>query len=61
MTYRPDPGFTGTDDFSYAAFDPLGISWPQTVSVTVNGTPGTQSLVFQDGVSPVCPTLQPRT
>lgn len=52
VTYRPDPGFTGTDDFSYAAFDSLGICWPQSVSVTVNGTSGTQSLVFQDGVSP---------
>jgi uncharacterized protein (DUF1800 family) len=52
VTYRPDPGFTGTDDFSYAAYDSLAVCWPQTVTITVNGTAGTQNLVFQDGVSP---------
>jgi hypothetical protein len=52
MTYRPHAGFTGTDTFSYAAYDALSISYPQPITVTVIATPGAQTTTLQQGVAP---------
>lgn len=35
VTYTPDPGFVGTDTFTYVAFDGQALSSPATVTVTV--------------------------
>ncbi len=39
-TYVPDPGFVGTDTFTYAAWDGMADSNLGTVTVTVTGTGG---------------------
>ncbi|NNF11085.1 MAG: tandem-95 repeat protein, partial [Acidimicrobiia bacterium] len=36
FTYTPDPGFTGTDSFTYTAFDGTLLSAPATVTITVD-------------------------
>jgi hypothetical protein len=36
--YTPNPGFTGTDSFTYYAYDGTNISSWATVTITVNGT-----------------------
>jgi VCBS repeat-containing protein len=36
FTYRPAPGFSGTDAFTYHASDGSGVSAPVTVTITVN-------------------------
>ena len=38
-TYRPAPGYTGTDSFSYTACDPSGACATGKVTVTVTGAP----------------------
>ena len=35
VTYTPDPGFSGTDSFTYTVCDPLGACDSATVSITV--------------------------
>lgn len=37
--YRPNPGFSGVDTFTYAATDGITTSEPAVVSITVEGTP----------------------
>jgi VCBS repeat-containing protein len=37
--YTPDPGYTGTDSFTYLVTDPAGdVSAPALITVTVHGT-----------------------
>ena len=35
LTYTPDPGYTGTDQFSYTAYDGEADSTPVTVTITI--------------------------
>ena len=39
VTYTPDPGYFGSDSFTYVAINAGGASAPATVSVTVNPAP----------------------
>jgi mono/diheme cytochrome c family protein len=39
--YAPNPGFTGTDSFTYAATDGTNVSAPVNVDIVVGGTPPT--------------------
>ncbi|MDN5848790.1 MAG: putative Ig domain-containing protein [Nitrococcus sp.] len=68
ITYQPDPGFTGSDSFTYTASNANGTSAPATVSITVSpptltltpatlpaGTAGSaysQSLTASGGIGP---------
>ncbi|MEL6889755.1 MAG: Ig-like domain-containing protein, partial [Pseudomonadota bacterium] len=49
VTYTPDPGFEGTDSFSYTVLDPAG--QPSTAVVTVTVTP-------EDPLDPIQPGAQ---
>ena len=40
FTYTPDPGFSGTDTFTYRARDGFALSNPATVTITVSAPPG---------------------
>ncbi len=49
--YQPDPGFTGTDSFTYEAIDAGGLtSSVVAVSLSVSNTPVTLPLVFQSNM-----------
>ena len=39
VTYTPDPGFNGSDSFTFTVNDGAGPSAEATVSITVNGRP----------------------
>src|SRR5262249_6832174 len=39
FTYAPNPGFTGTDEFAYKAFDGLALSNIATATIVVNNPP----------------------
>jgi hypothetical protein len=49
VTYTPNGGFTGMDNFAYTVSDPFGGSDMATVTVTVNpvGTPGEVTVTLQ--------------
>ncbi|HYI12519.1 MAG TPA: cadherin-like domain-containing protein [Thermoanaerobaculia bacterium] len=40
FTYTPNPGFAGTDSFTYCVFDGIAPCVPATVNITVNDTQG---------------------
>jgi DNA-binding beta-propeller fold protein YncE len=53
LTYTPDPGFAGTDTFTYTGSSVDGTSNPTTVSVTVTGptcSPETLTTAYQAAV-----------
>jgi VCBS repeat-containing protein len=48
VTYTPDPGFTGTDSFTYTASDGAADSNVATVTITVNPAPANDPPVAND-------------
>jgi hypothetical protein len=40
FTYTPNPGFAGTDSFTYCVFDGIAPCVPATVNITINDTQG---------------------
>ncbi len=57
VTYTPDPGFTGTDSFTYTAADPFGGTGTGTVTVIVTVADGNEA----PEVDPVIGTPDPVT
>lgn len=63
VEYLPDPGFAGTDAFTYVVADPAGASASGTVTVTVRAPAAVQvaprSLSFTAGQDGPAPAAQP--
>ncbi|TGS17855.1 tandem-95 repeat protein [Mesorhizobium sp. M2E.F.Ca.ET.209.01.1.1] len=57
FTYTPIAGFTGTDSFTYRAFDGHDYSAAASAELTVNAIPTPTTVVFQDGLNGYAATL----
>ncbi|MCA9322733.1 MAG: hypothetical protein KDB53_18470, partial [Planctomycetes bacterium] len=52
LSYYPDAGFVGQDDFSFIARDAIATSFLKTVAIQVTGGGGSQSATWQEGIAP---------
>lgn len=51
-TYKPEPGFVGTDTFAFVARDAFSTTAIRRITLNVVDSVGSQSTIFQEGVAP---------